>query len=121
MSALPGTVRVPPTVTVAVLLSTVQEEVHEGWKLLTCRVLPVMGFVRVTGVEGTATEKELACEDLKVKLSAEISALAGQTVEEVATVPLGRIVKFCVWEALQNVPKFSVAFPSCCRNFCWCK
>lgn len=30
MSALPGTVRVPPTVTVAVLLSTVQEEVHEG-------------------------------------------------------------------------------------------
>jgi len=80
-----------------------------------------MGFVRVTGVEGTATEKELACEDLKVKLSAEISALAGQTVEEVSTVPLGRIVKFCVWEALQNVPKFSVAFSSCCRNFCWRK
>ena len=85
--------------------------------MVTCRVVPVMGFVRVTGVEGTATEKELACEDLKVKLSAEISALAGQTVEEVATVPLGRIVKFCVWEALQNVPKFSVAFSSCANEF----
>ena len=85
-------VKVPPTVKVFVPPTGVHPVRQEAVKLLTSKlVVPLLIF---TEPDGKVTENTSESDAVTVKLSAETSAVAGQTGDPCVP-PAGFIVKFC--------------------------